>query len=236
MPIPTSKGLRMLIRGQAGNVFYSSQKLLDDGNYDWTQWYSLATKSPSNVLALKFQDERVGLVTVGPEGDVVMRTEAQLGASNLDQWSRIQSIGKVFAGVKSEICAAANKDGTIQLFVVGGDGVYTANILAKGTDWTSWKALPTMTDPVQGDPSVGVLPDGRLMVLVVSGNRVFGSHQKDSANPFVFSGWVSYGHPSPAVAAMDDQSLQQEGLINAIQIHQEDLEEMKLLPEPRVFE
>ena len=92
------------------------------------------------------------------------------------------------------------------------------------------------TDPVQGDPSVGVLPDGRLMVLVVSGNRVFGSHQKHSANPFVLSGWVSCGHPSPAVAAMDDQSLQQEGLINAIQTHQEDLEEMKLLPEPRVLE
>jgi hypothetical protein len=149
-------------------------------------------------------DARLEVVIVGKDRAVWHRWQtAPQGSNDTDDdsggvWSGWQSLGRPGGQAAMAVAALArNKDGRLELFTVGGDGmVWHRWQRAPGGSWAAWSSLGTPGGQhAPGVAAVARNKDGRLELFTVGGDGMVWHRWQRAPGRRTWAPWSSLGTP-----------------------------------------
>ncbi|MGA5823753.1 hypothetical protein ACPC54_38570 [Kitasatospora sp. NPDC094028] len=168
------------------------------GDSTWsTTWvhHPGATLSNSEGVAVAAnQDGRLQVFGLGRDGTVKSLVQTAPGSVYGENWDPWTTMGAP-TGVKliGRPAAAMNSSGQLQVFSWGNNHQLWTRVENKENTkkWSPWKALPTLSGGVQGDPAVARNQDGRLQVFVRgTGDNVYYAAQNKPSQA-QWSSWAA---------------------------------------------
>jgi hypothetical protein len=182
---------------------YSTWKTTTDANAPWSDWANLGGSTHYAGFSLGYlPDQRMQLFIYGDDGNI--HSSWKTATDPNSSWSEWTSMGPPpsFGG----LAIGYLPDERMQIFLAGSNGdlfsrwKITTDPDSPWSDWVSMGALPSGTG--LGPPSIGYLPDHRMQLFYIGGDRTLHSMWKTGADPN--SGWSAWTNMGGAGLNMAD--------------------------------
>lgn len=196
--------LEIFACGANGDLWRKKQLMLNKNK--WSKWNSLGAVLQSAPALAMNKDGRLEVFIRGTNGSLWHRWQAKAGGTKWSNWQTLFSPREA-EGINDPF-VIVNKDGRLQVFVLGGDGalwhIYQKKPNALlADDWGNWDSLG---GKLQSKPVVGRNKDGRLEVFVRGTDRALWHIHQMRPGSDAWSKWLSHGggvHEPQVVATPD---------------------------------
>ena len=196
--------------GSDHNLYHMWQRV-DNDTTGWTDILPILPSPPPVNLQGKpavgrNSDGRLEVFALGSDGNLYHIY--QCGTICTGSWSNWGSLGGSSAAIKGNVAVGTNKDGRLELFMLGANNALYHNYQCSTSGctggWSGWQSLgtPSSTTGLVNSTTVASNSDGRLEVFALgSDGNLYHIYQCGTVCTGAWSSWSSLGKPAAGLKA-----------------------------------